>query len=421
MKKYISIFIISISCLLLTFSATFAKEPSDELQTKKLAKEDVFSDLELFADAMVLISANYVKDVESREMIYGALDGMLLSLDSHSSFLRPEDFKELRTDTKGEFGGLGIKITLRDKVLTVVSPLEGTPAYEAGILPKDRVIKIGDESTKDFTLDDAVKRLRGLPGSKVKLTILREGEDELKEFELKRAIIKIKSVKDALVLRRGIGYIRIADFQQNTPRDFDKALSKLIKKRIRGLILDLRNNPGGLLSSSVAVAEKFLKRGDMIVSTRGRIKQQEGQFKSRSFKPHSKFPIAVLQNKGSASASEIVAGALRDNKRALIVGEKSFGKGSVQTVIPLNDGSALRLTTSYYYTPSGAIIHEKGISPDIESDILDEDSKITKEELRKLSVKNRLLKDGQVLAALEIIQDQKRYTGILSGNEDIKE
>jgi len=421
MRKRSLLYIIVIAIYIFISSFSLAKEPSDEPETKKLSKEDIFNELELFADAIVIVNANYVKDLESKDMIYGALSGMLSSLDSHSSFLRPEDFRELRTETIGEFGGLGIKITLRDGVLTVVSPLEGTPAFEAGILPEDRILKVGDEPTKDFTLDDAVKRLRGAPGSEVSLTIMREGEDALKEFKLKRAIIKIESIKDALLLKKRIGYIRIADFQKHTARDFEKALRSLIKKRMKGLIVDLRNNPGGLLSASVSIAEKFLKRGDLIVYTKGRIKQQKGDFKSRSFRPYSSFPIAVLQNKGSASASEIVAGALRDNQRAVIVGEKSFGKGSVQTVIPMNDGSALRLTTSYYYTPSGAIIHEKGIMPDVEVKVSPDEPSKDNKEISKLSPRKRLLQDGQVLAALDLLQDKKRYTGILEGEKDIQQ
>ncbi|NQT95517.1 MAG: S41 family peptidase [Candidatus Omnitrophica bacterium] len=419
MRKKLSLFItIILFTVIITPYLLSAKEPATEPEIRKLTKEDIFGDLELFADALVLIDANYVKDVKSKDMIYGALNGMLSSLDSHSSFLTPEDFKELRTETKGEFGGLGIKITLRNGILTVVSPLEGTPAFEAGILPGDKILKIDDETTEDFDLDDAVKRLRGIPGTEVRLTIIREDEDALREFKLKRAIIKIDSIKEASILKDKLGYIRIVDFQQDTGSELEKALRLLSKKKMKGLILDLRNNPGGLLSASVLVSEKFLKRGDPIVSTKGKIKEQDGDFKSRAVRPYSDFPIAILQNRGSASASEIVAGALRDNKRALVVGEKSFGKGSVQTVVPMRDGSALRLTTSYYYTPSGSIIHKKGITPDIEVKLVRSETTGENAKKKKLSTKERLLKDEQVKAALELLKDEERYASLINGEEE---
>jgi len=319
----------------------------------------------------------------------------------------------------GEFGGLGIKVTVRDGILIVVSPLADTPAYKAGVLPGDRIIGIDGESTKDFTLDDVVKKLRGTPGTSVTLTIMRDNEDRLKEFKIKRALIKIKSIKDALIIEDGIGYIRIAEFQVRTAPDLDKAVRRLLKKKMKALILDVRNNPGGLLDSAVLVSEKFLKKGDVIVSTKARIKQQNMIFKSEAFRPYLDFPIAVMINRGSASASEIVAGALRDNKRAIIVGQKSFGKGSVQTVIPMNDGSALRLTTSFYYMPSGDIIHEKGVMPDIEVisevEISDEDAEERKE--KKRSNLKKLREDKQIVSAIEILKDKERYQSIINKNE----
>ncbi|MFC1807915.1 S41 family peptidase [Candidatus Omnitrophota bacterium] len=411
-----------------------AKETSEEVAIKQISKDEIFSELELFADAITLIEANYAQEVESKELIYGSLDGMLSSLDSHSSFLRPDDYKEMQTDAKGEFGGVGIKITLRDKIITVVSPLEGTPAYKAGVAPGDRIIKIDGESTKDFTLDDTVKKLRGAPGTKVKITVLREEEEKLLDFTLKRAIIKVTAVKNALILDDDIGYVRITDFQQHTGNDLAISIKKLLKQKMRSLILDLRSNPGGLLSAAILVSEKFLKRGDNIVSTKGRIKEQNMDFKSKVFMPYKDFPITILVNKGSASAAEIVAGALRDNKRALLVGEKTFGKGSVQTVIPMNDGSALRLTTSHYYTPSGNVIHERGIAPDVEvkrarqkdKDSKEEDAEEEEEgkkeeieegdkrkEEKNVSIKERLLKDNQVQAAIELLKDRDRYASLL--------
>ena len=415
--RLLFIILLSFTCISVSFASD--KEAEESSDIKPLSKEDIFYELGLFADAITMINSNYVEEVEPKAMVYGALEGMLPSLDSHSSFLTPEEFKEIQSDAMGEFGGLGIKVTVRDGILIVVSPLADTPAYKAGVLPGDRIIGIDGESTKDFTLDDVVKKLRGTPGTSVTLTIMRDNEDRLKEFKIKRALIKIKSIKDALIIEDGIGYIRIAEFQVRTAPDLDKAVRRLLKKKMKALILDVRNNPGGLLDSAVLVSEKFLKKGDVIVSTKARIKQQNMIFKSEAFRPYLDFPIAVMINRGSASASEIVAGALRDNKRAIIVGQKSFGKGSVQTVIPMNDGSALRLTTSFYYMPSGDIIHEKGVMPDIEVisevEISDEDAEERKE--KKRSNLKKLREDKQIVSAIEILKDKERYQSIINKNE----
>ena len=414
-RKIFTIIVITLMVLSVGIGL-YASEPKDKErdETKLLTKDDIFYELSLFADAFTLVDANYVRELTSEEMIYGALEGMLSSLDSHSSFLTPDEFIEIQTETLGEFGGVGIKITFRDHLLTVVSPLEDTPAEKSGILPNDKIVEIDGKSTKNFNLNDAVKVLRGVPGTEVVLTVLREDEDKLLYFTLKRAIIKIESIKEPFIIKSKIGYIRIADFQKNTSRDLDKALKSLIKKGMNALILDLRNNPGGLLKSSVDVSEKFLERGKVVVTTKGRIKQQNVVFISKAFRIYNGFPMVVLINQGSASASEIVAGALRDNKRAVTVGNKSFGKGSVQTVIPMRDGSALRLTTSYYHTPSGAIINEKGITPDIEVDIPELKNQELFEKLRKLPIRDRLRKDAQVKAAIDLLQDKKRYLDILS-------
>ena len=402
---------------------TGVDDPTDEMRegaekpnTAQIKREDFFDDLDIFADVLTLVNANYVREVSSKEMIYGALDGMLLSLDSHSSFLTPDDYKDIKMETLGEFGGLGIKITIRDNVLTVVSPLEDTPADKAGILSGDQIIKIDDESTQNFSLDDTVSRLRGIPGTSVRITVRRG--DELKEFVIKRATIKIQSVKRAMIIMDDIGYIRIADFQQYTAGDLEKELRRLIKKNMRSLILDLRNNPGGLLISAVRVSEKFLKKDDIIVSTQGRIQQQNTVFKSGSIRPYLDLPMVILINGGSASASEIVAGSLKDNNRAVIIGEKTFGKGSVQTVIPLKDGSAVRLTTSLYLTPSGEIIHEKGIMPDLQVQYIryqpKEDEPAISEETPFIEILN---KDNQVQAAIELLKDKDRYTALRDKTE----
>jgi carboxyl-terminal processing protease len=376
----------------------------------------VFDSLDVFADAITLVEDNYVEEVEFKDMIYGALGGMMSSLDSYSGFMTPEEHLQLKTETSGVFGGIGIKVTIKDKAITVVSPLEGTPAQKAGIMPGDKIIKIDDKLTKDFDLDESVDALRGDPGTFVKLTILRDSVEGALDIRIKRAIIKVESITQSLLLDDGIGYIRIADFQKNTAADFGRALRALVRKGMRALILDLRNNPGGLLEASVMVSEKFIKKPGIIVSTKGRIEEQNAIFKSRMPRAYTKFPLLVLINKGSASASEIVAGAIKDNKRGIIAGEQSFGKASVQTVIPMADGSALRLTTSYYYTPSGAIIHEKGISPDViipfreissELAVFDETTQIPED-------KKRLMMDNQVYEAIMLLKDRQRYESLLT-------
>jgi carboxyl-terminal processing protease len=274
-------------------------------------------------------------------------------------------YREMQVETSGSFGGLGIEITLRDDILTVVTPIEGTPAYRAGILPGDRIVKIEGISTKDMQLADAVKKMRGKPGSKIVISVVREGWQEPKDFTITREQIRVQSVKSG-ELEPGIEYIRLRQFQEQTGNDIEAALEKYNKsKPITGLVLDLRNNPGGLLTSSVEVAEKFLEPGKLVVYTEGRVRNQNMRFQASGKHTYADFPIVVLVNQGSASASEIVAGALQDWGRAVVLGTQSFGKGSVQTIIPLSDGSGLRLTTAKYYTPKGRSIHGKGITPDI--------------------------------------------------------
>jgi carboxyl-terminal processing protease len=327
--------------------------------------QDAYQYLKLFSDVISIVQDNYVEKTDQKKLMYGAITGMLRELDPHSSFLKPEDYKELQIETKGKFGGLGIEITIRDNILTVVSPLEDTPADKAGIQANDQIMKIDDLPTQDMSLMDAVQKMRGPKGSKVKLTILRKGVQKPLEFELVRDIISIQSVKSR-ALEPGFGYVRITSFQSGTASDLRKALAQLEAESpgVQGLIVDLRNDPGGLLDQAVEVSDEFLDEG-LIVYTGGRLENQKMRFEAhKKTTPHT-YPIVVLVNSGSASASEIVAGALQDHKRAIIMGEQTFGKGSVQTVIPLNDGSALRLTTSLYFTPSGKSIQAKGITPDI--------------------------------------------------------
>ena len=327
--------------------------------------KEVYEQLRVFSEALDLVKENYVRDVEDNKLIEGAISGMLKTLDPHSSYLDPEGYKELQVETKGSFGGIGVEITIRDGFLTVVSPLEGTPAYDLGIQAGDHILRVDGQPTKDMSLMEAVQKMRGPKGSKVTLTIMREGFDKPKDFEITRAVIPIKSVR-AKTLEPGYGYVRLSQFQSTTATDLEDALAKLEKENqpMRGLILDLRNNPGGLLDQAVKVSDEFLDEG-LIVYTGGRVKSQDMRFMAhKNSQPHP-YLIVVLVNEGTASAAEIVAGALQDHKRAVILGVKTFGKGSVQTVMPLRNGAALRLTTALYYTPNGRSIQAKGIEPDI--------------------------------------------------------
>jgi carboxyl-terminal processing protease len=334
-------------------------------QAEKKKSDDWYRQVELFSDALAIIQSEYVSEVAPKDLIYGALRGMLSSLDPHSQFMDPETYNELRVDSEGKFGGLGIEITLKDGLLTVITPIEDTPAWKAGIKANDRIVKINNEITRDMTLTDAVKKMRGKVGEAVNLTILRESEKKILDLKIVRDVIKIKDIKEARILEGGVAYLRLVEFRESTAADLNGTLEKLKQEGMKALILDLRNNPGGLLDVAVNVADKFLEKGKLIVYTKGKKGMQDLKFVSRGRQPLVDLPMAVLINEGSASGSEIVAAALQDHKRAIVVGEKSFGKGSVQTIIPLNDGSALRLTTSKYFTPSGKQIHGKGVMPDI--------------------------------------------------------
>jgi carboxyl-terminal processing protease len=326
--------------------------------------EEVYKNIEVLTEVLRRIEKNYVEGAEPKKLIYGAIKGMVGTLDPHSFFMSPDEYRELMIETKGSFTGVGIEITIRNNVLTVVSPIEGTPAFEAGIKAGDRIIKIDDTSTKDFSIMEAVKLIRGPKGTEVTLTISRDEAEKPIEFVIIRDVIPIKSVR-SLSFPRGITYVRISNFQSDTGEELSKVLRELGEKEdLKGLVLDLRNNPGGLLSQAVEVADEFLDSG-VIVSIKGRDNQEEKTY-AQSGDITGGVPIVALINGGSASASEIVAGALQDNQRALILGTTTFGKGSVQTLFPLSDGSGLRLTTALYYTPSGRSIQASGITPDIE-------------------------------------------------------
>ncbi len=325
-----------------------------------------YENLQLFTDVLSIVRKSYVEEVDMNKLIYGAINGMLASLDPHSSFLPPDMYKEMKIDTSGEFGGLGIEITVKDGILTIVSPIEDTPAYKAGLQAGDQILKIEDKFTKDMGIMDAVKLMRGPKGSRINLTIMRDSFEKPREFSLAREIIKVKSIKGR-TLEDGFGYIRVAQFQERTADDLRDALEKLRSENggdLRGLVLDLRNDPGGLLDQAVKVADIFLDNG-LIVYTEGREEGSRMKFSAHADGTEPAYPIVALINGGSASAAEIVAGALQDHGRAVIMGTQSFGKGSVQTIMPLSDSSGLRLTTARYFTPNGTSIQAQGITPNI--------------------------------------------------------
>jgi len=392
--------------------------------TEKKKNEDLYRQVELFSDTIAIIQSEYVDEPKAKDLIYGALKGMLSSLDPHSQFMDPDTYNELKVDTEGRFGGVGIEITIKDGILTIVTPIEDTPAWRAGLKANDRIVKINNDLTRDMTITDAVKKMRGKPGEPVSLTVLRESEKKILDFKMVRDVIKIKDIKEAKILEDGIGYIRIVEFREHTPQDIGAALERLSKAGMKALILDLRNNPGGLLDSAVKVAEKFVEKGKLIVYTKGRQPVQNIEFTAASSHPILNLPMVILINDGSASGSEIVAGALQDYKRAIVLGAKSFGKGSVQTVVPLSDGSALRLTTSKYFTPTGKVIHGKGVTPDIEIEaerpgVKPEDKKIDNAEDAFEAAENKAKSkdakvfdyktDNQLMRAVDILKAARFY------------
>lgn len=330
-----------------------------------------YENLEAFTSVLAIVQKNYVEETATQELIEGAIDGMLSALDPHSAYLTPDSYKELQVDTEGSFGGLGIEITIRDDVLTVVSPIEDTPAYRAGVQAGDRIIKIEDELTKDMSLIDAVKKMRGKKGTRVTISLRREGVPRLIDVSIVREVIQIRSVKWKM-LEDGYAYIRITQFQDRTSGDLERALRQLAQDHgpLHGMVLDLRNNPGGLLSQAVKVSDLFLDSG-LIVYTEGRLENQQQKYFARP-DGDTETPMVVLINNGSASASEILAGAVQDHGRGVLLGTKTFGKGSVQTILPVDGGAALRLTTAMYFTPSGRSIQVTGIIPDIELENLPE-------------------------------------------------
>jgi carboxyl-terminal processing protease len=355
--------------------------------TGVVTQQDRYENLELFQKVLHFVEANYVDDVKNKELVYGAIKGMLETLDPHSNFLPPDVFKDMKIDTSGKFGGLGIEIGMKDNVLTVISPIEDTPAWKAGLKPNDRIVKINNESTKGMTLTEAVSKMRGKKGTSVELSIYREGFEKIKDIAVVRDEIKIQAVKSEQ-LENGYGYVRLASFNEQAAHDVKVAVDKLnAKYRLKGLVFDLRMNPGGLLDQAVEVASLFVDGNQasdyngVIVSTIGRNRDQKEVKYARKGVAFKDFPVAVLVNSSTASAAEIVAGALQDYHRGIIMGQPTFGKGSVQTVIELGPDMGLKLTIARYYTPSGRSIQEKGVTPDV---MLDEyDPKLLAEAKRK--------------------------------------
>lgn len=397
-------------------------------------KDSAYPNLELFSYVMEKVRKDYVdgKDLKYQDLVYGALKGMINTLDPHSEFMDPEKYKELQDDTQGQFGGLGIVVQMRDNAVTVVTPIDDTPGSRAGILAGDRIVKIDGKSTEKMSLAEAVKNLRGEPDTEVTVTIERPATGQQKDHKLTRAIIKVDMAKDINGKKEfalgedKIGYVRLTQFGEKTSAELDAALKKLKKQGMQALILDLRWNPGGLLDQAVEVCEKFLPRGQLVVTTEGRNASQNSvrnvTGRSGEFRD---LPVVVLVNLGSASASEIVAGCLQDCAalglcKVIIVGEKTFGKGSVQSIMPLQDGSALRLTTAKYYTPSHKVIHEQGITPDIVVPMTDEEDaavgiKRSPGGLESLDEKDRdrvlEARDPQMERALDMLKGIKLFTG----------
>jgi carboxyl-terminal processing protease len=417
---------------------------SGQSQKVSALSDNMYEDLKVFTDVIGLIQKDYVEETKSKDLINGAIKGMLETLDPHSAFMPPNMFKEMQEETKGRFEGLGIEITVKDGILTVVSPIEGTPAFRAGVLAGDQIIKIDGELTKNFTLVDSVKRMRGPRGTKVTITIMREGLTKPKDFTLVREVIPVRSVRYEL-LEKNYGYVRISQFQEKTDSDFEKAMKALeeeSKGALKGLVLDLRNNPGGLLDQAVKISDHFIDSG-IIVSIDGRREEAKQKWPAHPDGTVTRYPLVVLVNGGSASGAEIVAGAIQDHGRGILVGTQTFGKGSVQTIIPLKDGSGLRLTTARYYTPSGRSIQAKGIVPDIivkSSRPEEEKESVTpklpaekdlerhlmdaekggpkeKEKPKKEEVKEKKPVDNQLERALELLKSWDIFKKIAEGNK----
>ena len=366
--------------------------------TAKAAAADTYRQLNLFGDVFERVRADYVEKPDDGKLIESAINGMLAGLDPHSSYMEPKAFRDMQVQTRGEFGGLGIEVTMEDGLIKVVAPIDDTPAAKAGVMANDIITKLDDEQVQGLTLNQAVEKMRGPVNTKIKLTIMRKGQDKPTEVSITRDIIRVRAVRSRV--EDDIGYIRVSQFNEQTTENLKKAITDLQNQipadKLKGFVVDLRNNPGCLLDQAISVSDAFLERGE-IVSTRGRNAEETQRFSARAGDLVKAKPVIVLINGGSASASEIVAGALQDHKRATLLGTRSFGKGSVQTIIPLGAGNgALRLTTARYFTPSGKSIQAKGITPDIEvlQDVPDELKAKTTDTKGESSLRGHLKAEG---------------------------
>lgn len=406
-----------VASLVISGIAVAQNVAAKEGKKKGIVTNEKYNEIALFNRVLNFVERQYVENVDTKKLVHGAIKGMLEALDPHSSFLPPEVYHQMRNDTSGKFGGLGIEIWLgEDGLLTVVHPMEDTPAWKAGVKAGDKIIRINGEATKGLSLVEAVAKMRGKTGEAINLTVFREDQDEIKEIKIVREEIKVQSVKSQL-LADNIGYVRLIHFQEKSAREMKSALKKMSKgKKLNGLVLDLRNNPGGLLDEAVEVANLFIDSG-VIVSTIGRDKKEEEVKKARSGVANTKLPLAVLVNGNSASAAEIVAGALKDHNRALILGGRTFGKGSVQTVIPLSEDMGLKLTIAIYHTPNGTSIQAKGITPHVFLDDVDPElyskAKRKGSYLREADLRNHFGAEGQLENARRKIGDyaKKRDRG----------
>lgn len=397
MKKRLCIFLLFIPLIALRAVSFGQDKPPEkpQIESKEQVKptsESVYEEFEELIKVVKELQDKYVDEIQLNTILINAYRGMLSGLDPYSQYFSPEELEDLKIETEGEFEGLGIEVIIKDGLLIVITPLLDSPAFKAGILVGDRIIKIDGESTENMSIREAIKKLRGKLGTKITLTVVHEGDTAPVDITIERAKIYVNSIRGARIAEDEykIGYLAVSNFQENTTKDMDTAIKDLLKKGMKSLILDLRFNPGGLLNAAVDMADKFLEKG-IIVSTRGRDKTQNYIYHARKKGTYPNFPMVVLVNNGSASASEIVAGALKDHKRGLLLGVKTFGKGSVQSLIPVGDGkAALKLTTARYYTPSGVCIHEKGIEPDIKVPLNFAEIKALHEHLATLNIESKM-------------------------------